>query len=440
MLAVKAHEKHLELVCRVAPTVLVDLVGDPHRLRQVVVNLLGNAIKFTEKGEVVLLVEPDPRSTTPEALRFSISDTGIGIAVEKKEVIFDSLSQVDSSTTRKYGGTGLGLTISKRLVEMMHGQIWVESQLGQGSTFYFTATFGVQATPTHQSQIALPDLKNLRVLIVDDNPTNRLILREILLARGAIVHEARDGAEALVTWEQSQASYQPYQLVLLDCRMPGMDGFEVAEQLRKGSHLSEAVIMMLTSDERRGNVSRVRELGIRGYLVKPIKQAELLKTIGAALNRTQRSRGLTGPLIATHLTINRRADGEPLRILLVENSSDNRLLIKVYLSKTPYELEMAENGLEGVAKFKSGNYDLVLMDVQMPVMDGYTATQQIRQWEAANARLPIPIVALTAYALQEETQKSLDAGCTAHITKPIKKAALLAILTQYAQRGTINAN
>ncbi len=438
VLAVKAHEKHLELACRVAPDVPVDLVGDPHRLRQIVVNLLGNAIKFTERGEVVLLVERDPHATTPGTLRFSISDTGIGILAEKQAAIFDSFSQVDSSTTRKYGGTGLGLTISKRLVEMMHGQIWVESQPGLGSTFYFTAIFGVQATPTYQSQTAPADLNNLRVLVVDDNSTNRLILREMLSARGAIVHEASDGVAALAAWEQSQTSQQPYQLVLLDCRMPGMDGFEVCERLRKGLQLSEAVVMMLTSDNRRGDISRMHELGMQGYLVKPVKQAELMTTLSAALNRASSSVRHNEPLAAAPLAANRMADGEHLRILLVEDSSDNRLLIKVYLSKTLHELDMAENGAEGVAKFKSGNYDLVLMDMQMPVMDGYTATQQIRQWEAATARLPVSIVALTAYALQAEAQKSLDAGCTAHITKPIKKAALLEMLTQYAQRGIIN--
>lgn len=433
VLAVRAHEKNLELACQVAKDVPLDLIGDPNRLRQVVVNLIGNAIKFTEKGEVVVRVERDPQAEKPGFLRFSVKDTGIGIPGDKLHKIFESFSQVDSSTTRKYGGTGLGLTISKRLVELMQGQIWVESTPGAGSTFYFTARFEVQVEPLRQPKVPVADMTGLKVLVVDDNDTNRLILKEILLGQGALVTELASGEGVKAELEANKASGQPYQLVLLDGRMPGMDGFQVAEQVRSSPQLAGATIMMLTSDNRRGDVSRTRELGMSGYLVKPIKQTELLEAISNALQRAKTVQ-LEAVKVASNSSLSVPTPSQRLNILLVEDSSDNRLLIQVYLNKTAHALTMCENGEEAVEKFKSGSYDLILMDMQMPVMDGYTATRQIRQWEKDKGLTPTPIVALTAYALKEEAQKSLDAGCNAHVTKPIRKATLLETVAIYKPR------
>jgi CheY-like chemotaxis protein len=270
------------------------------------------------------------------------------------------------------------------------------------------------------------------VLIVDDNATNRLILREILLAQGMEVTMASDGAEALAILEAGRQNQTAFQLILLDGRMPKMDGFEVAEHIKNKPSLTTATIMMLTSDNRHNDAKRARKLGLASYLVKPIKHTELLQAIQQALTNTV----VTTPNSPKpdFLAVAKPETAEqPLRILLVEDSSDNRLLIKVYLSKTPHQLDMVENGEEAVAKFKTAKYDLVLMDMQMPIMDGYTATRQIREWEHSQAQLPVPIVALTAFALKEEARKSLDAGCNAHITKPIKKATLLQMVSEYAQ-------
>lgn len=437
VLAVRAHEKNLELATYIAPDVPTFLIGDPVRLRQIIINLLGNAIKFTEKGEVILRITLDQ---SPSCLRFAISDTGIGIPADKMDKLFESFSQVDSSTTRKYGGTGLGLAISKKLADLMHGQILVESQLGVGSTFYFTANFAIQSQPIANKKLPLPDLKNMEVLVVDDNATNRLILRELLTGQGALVTEAADGREALARIASYKQLDKKFQLILLDCRMPDMDGFEVAERLNQDAFVANSTIMMLTSDNRKGDVARTRNLGMAGYLVKPIRQSALLSAISAAINSSKPAatniQVEVPALSAASNPPNLTAKAIPettLRILLAEDSSDNRMLVRVYLSKTPHLLDMAENGLEAVEKFKAGSYNLVLMDMQMPEMDGYEATRQIRSWEQSRNQTATPILALTAFALKEEAQKSFDAGCNAHITKPIKKAALLEVVTSYAQ-------
>lgn len=455
VLAIRAHQKGLELTCYIAPEVPIHLIGDPNRLRQIFVNLIGNAIKFTDKGEIVLRVElaadygsqiADPKSSIrdPQSgvrLLFSVRDTGIGIPPEKLNSIFDSFTQVDASTTRKYGGTGLGLTISKRLVELMGGHILVESKVGQGSIFYFTLPF---RTPTDveakQGIVLAPmDLKDLKVLVVDDSATNRLILKEALIGWGAQVTEAEGGEPGLAELQRAREAGTPYHLLLLDCRMPGMNGFQVAEYIKKNLGLVDMTVLMFTSDHRRGDIARSQELGLAGYLIKPIKRSDLLEGIRNALSKTKTAEIDSSPafrevpLISTDLK-NRR----PLRILLVEDSADNRLLIQSYLKKTPYQIDLAENGQIGVEKFKSGNYDLVLMDIQMPVMDGYAATRMIREWEkeqieAGLRSTSIPIIALTAHALKEEMQKSFEAGCTAYLTKPIKKAKLVEIIFEHTR-------
>ncbi len=428
VLAFKAHERGLELACNITPEVPAPLIGDPVRLRQIIMNLIGNAVKFTEQGEVTLEVKKksletaDPESGDIELL-FSVSDTGIGIPPNKIDGIFDSFKQADSSTTRKHGGTGLGLSISKRLVGLMGGRIGAKSEIGKGSTFYFTAKFPTQAAPNEVIEQVPVDLKDLKVLVVDDNATNRTILREMLNRWGAEVSEAENGKIAFEVIKRTAESGDPFKLLLLDSIMPDMNGFQVMQHIKEQLDVSGMTIMMLTSDRRSQDIARCKELGIASYLVKPVKRAELYEAITNALG--------TKKVVTKEAANKKPAVPEPLppiHILLVEDNEDNVLLFKSFLKKTPCKLDFAENGRIAVEKFMSGKYDLVLMDMQMPVMDGYTATREIRKWENEKDVIGIPIVALTAYATKEEEQKSLDAGCDAHLTKPIKKARLLEAL------------
>src|SRR5208337_1968376 len=282
MMAIRAHEKGIELALRIAPEIPTVLVGDPNRLRQVLINLVGNAIKFTESGEVIVRVERDPKDDAVGALRFAVFDTGIGVPEETRELIFAAYSQGDTSTTRKFGGTGLGLAISRRVVELMQGRIWVESNIDAGSTFYFTARFAVSSKPSFRNASGPIDLKDVKTLIIDDNPTNGLILREMLSRWGAVVSEADGGKQGLSELLRAKQADVPYALVLLDCRMPDVDGFQVAEQVFHHPTMAGTIVLMLTSDNRAGDVARGRELGVAAYLVKPVKRAELLEAIQEA--------------------------------------------------------------------------------------------------------------------------------------------------------------
>ncbi len=426
MMAIRAHEKGLELALRIAPEIPTALVGDPARLRQVLINLIGNAIKFTEQGEVIVRVERDPEDAAPSALRFAVCDTGIGIPEETRELIFAPYSQVDTSTTRKFGGTGLGLTISRRVVELMQGRIWVDSSLGAGSTFYFTARFAVGSNSPLRVPSGPMDLKDVKTLVIDDNTANRLILREMLSQWGAVVMEAAGGEQGLAELLRAQQADVPYALVLLDRRMPGVDGFQVAERIHQHPTMAGTTILMLTSDNRAGDAARGRALGVAAYLVKPVKRAELLEAI-------QEVRAGTAPLVERPAAPpGGGLESAPgLRILLAEDSQDNVLLIQSYLKASGCSVDLAGDGEVALRMFISGTYDVVLMDVQMPVMDGYAATRRIRQWEGENRARPVPILALTAHALPEEVRKSLDAGCTAHLTKPIRKATLLHAIEEH---------
>jgi CheY-like chemotaxis protein len=335
---------------------------------------------------------------------------------------------VDASTTRQYGGTGLGLNISRRIVDAMQGRIWVESKPDQGSTFSFTARFEVQAEPQKRVPPPSAEMKGLKALVIDDNATNRLLLREMLTGWGMVVTEAQDGRVGLDALQGAKTAASPFDLVLLDCRMPGMDGFEVAGHIQQDDSFRGMTVMMLTSDNRAGDITRAGQQGISGYLVKPIKRDDLKNAIFASMAKTRTAP--EGPKAEPSIPA---AENRPLNILLVDDSEDNRLLITSYLKRSSHTIDIAENGAVAVQKFTAGIYDIVLMDMQMPVKDGYAATREIRQWEIKNGVAQTPVVALTAYALKEDTQKSLDAGCNAHLTKPIKKAKLLAALAEFSR-------
>ncbi|OPY14922.1 MAG: Signal transduction histidine-protein kinase BarA [Syntrophus sp. PtaB.Bin001] len=437
VLAIRAHDKGVELVCHILPDVPVNLIGDPIRLRQILVNLIGNAVKFTEKGEIVVEVrrkEPEfPAEEHGETvdLLFSVSDTGIGVPKEKIDMIFEKFMQVDSSISRKYGGTGLGLSIAKHLVELMGGQIRMESETGKGTKVYFTASFGIRKGYKKPAERYDVEMKGLQVIIIDDNATNRMILREILSGWGVLAAEAEDGESGIAKIKQAQESGKPYDLILLDHYMPYLDGFGVAKRIKEDPIIQGLTIVMLTSDLGRGDPVKFRDSGIAAYLTKPVKREDLkniiLTAVGKAKAAVLEPSMTTPPVPKKH---------RALSILMAEDSDDNRLLILSYLKNYPYRVDIAENGEVAVEKFKKGKYDLVLMDIQMPVMDGYTATGEIRKWERDNNLKATPIIALTAYAYKDDKQKSLDAGCNGHLIKPIKKAVLLSAIEEYAYGET----
>jgi CheY-like chemotaxis protein/anti-sigma regulatory factor (Ser/Thr protein kinase) len=432
VIAVRAHSRNLELACRIHPDVPQHIQGDPTRLRQVLMNLLGNAIKFTEKGEIVLTVLPlteDAPGKTPRFLQFSVRDTGIGIPAEQINAVFEKFTQSDSSITRKYEGSGLGLTISKQIVELIGGKIWVESQPGDGSTFFFTIPLEEAPPEEDQQPASRPDIdmRGLNVLIVDDNATNRLILRETLLQWGCVVTEAADGEEGLTALGKAKNKGTSFHIAILDCQMPGLDGFTLAQKIRDNPESASLNILLLSSESRSDDRKRAKNIDLAGYLLKPVKRQELRETLQASLSREKILLQRYTPPDETL-----PEDHRPLHILLVDDSEENRFLVQAYLKKTNYLIDTAENGQVAVKKFLSNVYDLILMDVQMPVMDGYAATQEIRRLEQEEGRKPTPIVALTAHALKGDIEKSFQAGCDAHLTKPIRKPILLETIRKFA--------
>ena len=434
--AFRAHKKGIELSQHINYEIPVNLIGDPVRLRQILVNLVGNAIKFTEKGEVDIDIDFEDRKAFKDEkerkkvrLIFSVKDTGIGIPEGKKTSIFESFTQADSSITREYGGTGLGLTICRRFIELMNGNIWVESEVGKGSNFYFSAEFGLKEKTSkyfRPEETEELEIGGLRTLVVDDTETNRLILREFLTRWGAEVEEAENGIKALESVKESFSKGKPFELILLDCRMPKMGGFEVVEKINEEFPKGHGTVMMLTSDNRAGDFSMIDKLGIGAYLVKPVKKDALKKAITNSLKKHKESAAAQ-----VKEEEDKKRELAPLEILLVEDTADNVLLVKAYLKATPHKLDTAENGKVAVDKIKEKNYDLVLMDIQMPVMDGFTAVGKIREWEKKEGKERTAIVALTAYAMKEEVEKTLKAGCDAHLSKPIKKNQLLDLIKKY---------
>ncbi len=423
-LAMRAHRKEIELCYRVQPDVPNSLLGDPGRLRQIVVNLVGNAIKFTERGEIVVRVEMLERTTERIRLHFTVSDTGIGISPEQVPRIFEPFAQADGSMTRRYGGTGLGLSISTRLAELMGGRLWVESELGRGSAFQFTASFALADQKMDPiAPLDAESLQDLPVLIVDDNKTNRIILEEILKHWRMSPSAAEGGRAGLAALGQALQSGKPFPLVLLDAHMPEFDGFEVAEQIRRDPRLAGASIMMLTSDHQLGDSERCRALSISTFLTKPITQSDLFDAILVALGK----RPQLIPAAVQTAPEEVETDGCSLRILLVEDNLMNQTLALRLLTKRGHNVTLTSNGREALQELEDAGFhgfDVVLMDVQMPEMDGLEATAAIRAREK-EFHAHIPIVAMTAHALKGDRERCLAAGMDGYVSKPIRAQTLM---------------
>jgi signal transduction histidine kinase/DNA-binding response OmpR family regulator len=432
-LAVRADEKGLELLCEVAPEVPEMMRGDSSRLRQIVVNLVGNSIKFTDKGEIAVKVQVERQEGADFICHFTVADTGIGIAEDKREIIFKPFSQADTSTTRKYGGTGLGLTISTRLVEMMGGKIWVESEVGRGSQFHFTVRLGrADAKEIKLGTTAPPELlRGVKVLVVDDNRTNCRIL-EGMLARWQMKATAVTGGKAAL--EQLAAARQadePYNLILTDMHMPDMDGFALVEEIRKRTELATATIMMLTSAGHRGDAVRCQELGVAAYLLKPIRQSELREAVARVLGARQQAGAI--PLITRYSLQDAREPDASLRVLLAEDNVVNQRLAVRLLEKRGHRVVVAGTGLEALKALEKESFDVVLMDVQMPEMDGLEATAILREKEKVTG-LHQAVVALTAHAMKGDREKCIEGGMDGYLTKPIRPQELDQLLEIYVAR------
>jgi two-component system, sensor histidine kinase and response regulator len=422
-LSLRAHQKGLELAFQIEPDVPDALAGDPGRLRQIIINLVGNAIKFTESGEVVLSVRNDAREEDVRLL-FTVADTGIGIPQDKQASIFEAFSQADGSMTRKYGGTGLGLTISSRLVQLMGGRIWVDSELGQGSRFHFTSHFKIQTSPMRKVIPRDPStLRGMGVLVVDDNATNRQILVGLLGNWHMVPTVADSAANAMTILSEAKGLGRDFPLILLDAQMPDVDGFALAEYIKRHPDWETATVMMLSSAGQRGDALRCRELGVAAYLTKPVRQTELLDAILTALGT--RPRNETRPALVTRHSL--RESRHRLRILLAEDNAVNQLVALRLLEKCGHTVVVAANGKKALEALDKDSYDLILMDIQMPEMNGWEATRAIRERERLSGG-HIPIVAMTAHAMKGDEEKCLASGMDDYLTKPIRTAELLAAL------------
>jgi PAS domain S-box-containing protein len=425
VLGPRAQQKGIELACHVESSVPDLLRGDPLRLRQVVVNLTGNAIKFTEHGEVVLRAWKTVESERTIEIHFSVKDTGIGIPPDKQSIIFEAFSQADSSTTRRYGGTGLGLAISAELVGLMGGAISVESEPGRGSTFHFSARFGVERAETDAPPAAQRSLTDLRILIVDDNLTNRQILTEVLTNWHMCPVMANGGAEALQRLEDSLRSERPFALVLLDGHMPGMDGFDVATKIARNPAYANVRIVLLTSGLAEDQ-NRLRKLGITSSLSKPVKQSELFDLIVSVIGEPETH---AAPDRSETRGAQRPKHGRGLRVLVAEDNEMNQLVAKRIFERLGYRVTVVGDGQECVSALERGRFDLVAMDVQMPVMDGLDATAAIRKSEEKTSR-HTPIVAMTAHAMKGDRERCLAAGMDGYVAKPIRSSELEKTLSE----------
>ncbi len=423
-MAVRSEEKQLELICDIEEDVPVQVHGDPGRIRQVLINLLGNALKFTERGEIELKVSQLSVDGESSRLCFAVRDSGIGIPPEKQDAIFEAFSQADTSTTRKYGGTGLGLTISNRLSSLMHGRIWVESRPGQGSTFFLEIPLQVAETPAPVAIDAL-NLSGKRALVIDDNAINRRIFREMLLRWGLVVEEESSALTLLGHLDQRRQ--EGYDLLLVDYHMPGMDGFELIEKLNCDHSFGQARIVMLSSAAMPGQGARCRELGVAAYLTKPVDRQELIAAINKILAPAGDADFAAEPLLVTRHSLSETQ--EQLSILVAEDNEVNQKLIRTLLENRGHRVTLVGNGQEAVDRCRDSSFDLILMDVQMPVLGGIEATRRIREMGAQTpGGDPVPIYALSAAVLPEVQAKSARAGVDGYLTKPINRPELYRVL------------
>jgi signal transduction histidine kinase/CheY-like chemotaxis protein/HPt (histidine-containing phosphotransfer) domain-containing protein len=445
LMALKAHEKGLEFVSNIHRHVPLFLLGDPGRLRQILINLIGNAVKFTEKGEIAIHVSLEENNRTHATIRFEIIDTGIGIPNDRMEQLFKPFSQIDSSSTREFSGTGLGLTISKQLSEMMGGRIGVESRERKGSKFWFTAVFEKQPERSRKREILPGDIRNKYILIVDDNATNRHVLREQLKSWGCKFNEASSGEEALKKMRQKIDGNHPFDLAILDMQMPGMDGETLGRKIKQDSDLKNTILVLMTSIGKRGDARRLEKIGFAGYLTKPVKQSQLfdcLVTVSGLGNETTSEQPMS--IFTRHTIFEKQM--RTARILLAEDNITNQKVALNTLKKFGYNADVVKNGKEALEAIKKISYDIVLMDCQMPVMDGYEATNEIRKWEKTlehgtadrsdsnleSERLKrIPIIAMTAHALKGDREKCIDAGMNDYIAKPIHPKKLYDVIEKW---------
>jgi CheY-like chemotaxis protein len=427
LVGIKTQEKGLELLFKTDPSVPIALVGDPLRLGQILINLSNNAVKFTDTGEIIVSTELVKKDKAQVTLKFSVQDTGVGMTSEQAAKLFQPFMQADSSTTRKYGGTGLGLTISKRLAEMMGGEIWVESEQGQGSTFSFTANFGLGKEKAKKRFKPSTDLRGMKVLVVDDNATSRGIFQEMLESFSFEVTLAASAQEGLTELEKASES-EPFELVIMDWKMPGTDGIEASKRIKNHTGLSKIpAIVMVTAYGREEVMQQAEEVGLEGFLLKPVSPSMLF-------DATMQAFGVAAPEISR---ISQRKEQEAkaleniqgARVLLVEDNEINQQVAKEILEGAGLNVALANDGQEAVNAVKESNYDAVLMDVQMPVMDGYTATREIRNLKPEIRN--VPIIAMTAHAMAGDEDKSLEAGMNGHVTKPIDPDQLFATLQKW---------
>ncbi len=437
-LSARASAQGVDLACHLPPEVPTALLGDPGRLRQILLNLLGNAFKFTDKGRVLVRVGIENEADESVLLHFSVSDTGIGIPEEKQKKIFESFTQADGSVTRRFGGTGLGLTISRQMVEKMGGRIWVESPTtildikggGQGSTFHFTAPFTLQKGGREKITEKQVDLGGVKVLVVDDNAVNRLIMKEMLVAWGCEVVEAGGGEPALEQLGEASGKGASCQVVVLDGQMECMDGFAVAERIKGDSMYGEPEILMATSSGKRGDAERCRDLGIGGYLLKPIKKDDFLDTVACLAGRKENKKDEVS-LVTRHSI---REDRQRLHVLLAEDNVVNQKVATRMLEKRGHNVTVVENGQEAVNALDKESFDLILMDAQMPVMGGEEATETIRNMEKENGG-HIPIIAMTAHAMKGDREKFLEVGMDGYVSKPVQASELFEVIEEVLETG-----
>jgi two-component system, sensor histidine kinase and response regulator len=434
--ALRAHDKQIELLYDIGPEVPDLVVGDPTRLRQIVVNLLGNALKFTDKGEVLLKVETESLSQDSVTLHFAVRDTGIGIPADKQRVIFEAFSQADGSMTRRFGGTGLGLTISSRLAEAMGGRLWVESELGKGSVFHFTALLRSVTTPTIVPSPSAAGLDGLRVLVVDDNASSRRILSGILQRWSMSAFEAASGPEALALLAEAGDTGSQFDLLLADAGMPGVDGFELVEKLRQHPATNLPAVILLTSAGRRGDGALCRQLGVCAYLTKPIADAELRVALLSVLDHRQDTIE-SRKLVTRHSLREQQQElhsPASLRVLVAEDNLVNQRLTARLLEKRGHSVTIVENGREALQALGEATFDVALLDVQMPEMDGFETAAAIRSQEETTGR-HLPIVAMTAHALKQDEERCRAAGMDGYVSKPIQPQQLFATIESLSSKG-----